>query len=116
MGISFLAAFNKGISGGGYGPLLMGGQVLSGVKAKNAIGICAFAEAITCLIGFIIYYFQSAKTIDFKLMGLLIISATMAVPFAAFSVKKINQDKLRNYMGVLIILLGILTLLKLARG
>ena len=63
MGISFLAALNKGISGGGYGPLVMGGQILSGVNAKNAVGITAFAEAVTCFIGFILYLVMG-KRID----------------------------------------------------
>jgi len=45
--LGLLAAFNKGISGGGYGPLVTGGQILSGVKSKNAIGITSFAEGLT---------------------------------------------------------------------
>ena len=39
-----LAAFNKGISGGGYGPLVTSGQVLAGVDTKTAIGVVSFAE------------------------------------------------------------------------
>ncbi len=114
-GVSFLAAFNKGISGGGYGPLVMGGQMLSGINAKNGVGITAFAEAITCLVGFITYLI-SGKAIDWKLTVLLIISATPAVPFAALTVKNIQAQKLRNYVGVLITILGILTLLKISSG
>ena len=115
IGISFVAAFNKGISGGGYGPLVMGGQMLSGVQAKNAVGITAFAEAITCLMGFIIYLIVG-KAIDWKLTGLLVVSATVAVPFAALTVKNINTDRLRKYVGILITILGILTLLKISSG
>lgn len=115
IGISFVAAFNKGISGGGYGPLVMGGQMLSGVQAKNAVGITAFAEAITCLMGFIIYLIVG-KAIDWKLTGLLVVSATVAVPFAALTVKNIHRDRLRIYVGILITILGILTLLKISSG
>jgi uncharacterized membrane protein YfcA len=115
IGISFLASFNKGISGGGYGPLVMGGQILSGVSAKNAIGITAFAEAVTCLVGFITYLFLG-ETIDWKLTILLIISATPAVPLAAISVKNINNIRLKKLVGVLITLLGLFTLLKISRG
>jgi uncharacterized membrane protein YfcA len=112
-GISFLAAFNKGISGGGYGPLVMGGQILSGVNAKNAVGITAFAEAITCFIGFIAYLI-AGKFIDWKLTGLLIASAILAVPFAALTVRKIPTDKLKKYAGILMAILGLLTILKLS--
>lgn len=112
MGISFLAAFNKGISGGGYGPLVMGGQMLSGVCPKNAVGITAFAEAVTCLVGFI-FYLLLGKSIDWGLTGLLVVFATCAVPVAAFTVKSINSDKLKKYVGLLVIILGLCTLAKL---
>ncbi len=115
MGISFLAAFNKGISGGGYGPLVMGGQMLSGVCAKNAVGITAFAEAVTCFIGFIVYLVLG-RSIDWKLTGLLVLCATGAVPFAALTVKNVNSDKLKKYVGILITVLGLLTLLKISSG
>ena len=112
MAISFLAAFNKGISGGGYGPLVMGGQMLSGVCAKNAVGITAFAEAVTCFVGFMIYLIMG-KSIDWKLTGLLVICATGAVPIAAITVKNVNSEKLKRYVGILITILGLFTLLKI---
>lgn len=115
MGISFLAAFNKGVSGGGYGPLVMGGQMLSGVGAKNAVGITAFAEAITCFIGFIVYLILG-KSIDWKLTGLLIICATAAVPVAALTVKNMQSERLKRYVGILITILGLFTLLKISSG
>jgi uncharacterized protein len=114
-GLSFLASFNKGISGGGYGPLVMGGQLLSGVNPKNAVGITAFAEAITCFVGFMIYLIMG-RSIDWRLTGLLCVSAIPAVPIAGLTVKFIPADKLKFYAGVLIIILGICTLLKIGSG
>jgi uncharacterized protein len=115
MGISFLAAFNKGISGGGYGPLVMGGQMLSGVCAKNAVGITAFSEAITCLVGFVMYLVLG-KSIDWNLTWLLIACATGAVPIAALTVKNVNSQRLKKYVGILIAVLGLMTLLKISSG
>lgn len=112
MAISFLAAFNKGISGGGYGPLVMGGQMLSGVCAKNAVGITAFAEGVTCFVGFMIYLIMG-RSIDWKLTGLLVICATCAVPIAAITVRKVNSEKLKKYIGILITILGLFTLFKI---
>jgi len=114
-GISFLAAFNKGISGGGYGPLVMGGQILSGVNAKNAVGITAFAEALTCLIGSILYLFLG-RTIDWSLTGWLAVSAIPAVPFAAFTVQKLHLNRFKKYIGIFITILGVLTLFKISSG
>ena len=115
MGISFLAAFNKGLSGGGYGPLVMGGQMLSGVCAKNAVGITAFAEAVTCFVGFVLYLILG-KSIDWPLTGLLVVCATGAVPVAAITVKNVNSDRLKKYIGILITILGLFTLLKISAG
>lgn len=39
IGIGAIAAFNKGLSGGGYGPLVTAGQVVSGVSSKHAVAI-----------------------------------------------------------------------------
>ena len=115
MAISFLASFNKGISAGGYGPLVMGGQILSGVYPKNAVGITAFSEAITCFVGFCLYLILG-KTIDWKLTSILVVFATLAVPIAGLTVKNINAHRLKRYMGVLITILGIFTLLKISKG
>ncbi len=113
LAFSFLAAFNKGVSGGGYGPLVMGGQIISGVAPKNAIGITAFAEAVTCFVGFIIYLIMG-KSIDWKLTGLLIVCALGAVPVAALTVKNISSQRIKRYVGILISLLGLLTLLRIS--
>lgn len=113
--VSFLASFNKGISGGGYGPLVMGGQILSGVNVKGAVGITAFAEAMTCLVGFASYVI-SGRVLDWRLIGMLILWATFAVPFAAFTVKIVHMEKLKGYVGFLMMLLGLLTVLKITAG
>lgn len=112
VGISFLASFNKGISGGGYGPLVMGGQLLCGVSPKNAVGITAFAEAITCLVGFTVYYING-RFIDWTLIWQLTVFATLAVPFAALTVKYVRIDALKKLAGALILILGLLTLLRI---
>jgi uncharacterized membrane protein YfcA len=51
--IGALSAFNKTISGGGYGPIVASGNIASGLKPKKAIGITDFAEAPICLASFI---------------------------------------------------------------
>ncbi len=53
--IGLISSFNKGISGGGYGPLVTGGQVLSGREARSAVGSTSFAEGLVCLVGLLTY-------------------------------------------------------------
>ncbi|MBN1527111.1 MAG: sulfite exporter TauE/SafE family protein [Candidatus Omnitrophica bacterium] len=113
--VSFLASFNKGMSGGGYGPLVMGGQILSGVNVKSAVGITAFAEAMTCLVGFACYV-MIGRALDWRLIWMLVIWAGIAVPFAALTVKIVRMEKLKGYAGFLMMLLGLLTVLKITAG
>jgi len=107
-----IASFNKGLSGGGYGPVVMGGQVFSGVKTKNAIGITSFAESMTCLIGIIIFLI-AGKLLSLNILPFIIVGAMLSVPLSVFIVKKLPEKKLKIGVGIFIIGLGIFTLLKL---
>jgi uncharacterized membrane protein YfcA len=53
--LGMVASFNKGLSGSGYGPLVTGGQLLSGIGVRNVVGITSLSEGITFLVGFIRY-------------------------------------------------------------
>ena len=111
--LGILAAFNKGISGGGYGPLVTSGQILSGVNSKNAIGITSLAEGLTCLVGVITYLTFTNHTVDWSLSPSLIIGAILSVPVAAYTVKKFKGGSLRFFVGIATLLLGLFTLGKL---
>jgi uncharacterized membrane protein YfcA len=111
--LGLLAAFNKGISGGGYGPLVTGGQILSGVKSKNAIGITSFAEGLTCLVGVIMYLIYTNHTIEWDLAPSLILGAILSVPIAAYTVKKFKSGRLTLIVGIAALILGLVTLGKL---
>lgn len=113
--ISFLgliASFNKGMSGGGYGPVVTGGQVLSGVEGKSAVGITSLAEGLTCLVGVITYVLICNNSVDWKLAPYIIAGAVLSVPLSAKSVKIISERKLKLAIALLTITLGILTIVK----
>jgi len=111
--LGLLAAFNKGISGGGYGPLVTGGQILSGVKSKNAIGITSLSEGLTCLVGVIVYLIYTNHIIEWDLAPSLILGAVPSVPFAAYTVKKFKNVHLKLIVGLATLVLGMITLGKL---
>jgi len=111
--LGLLAAFNKGISGGGYGPLVTGGQILSGVNSKNAIGITSLAEGLTCLVGVATYLVFTNHTIEWNLAPSLVIGAILSVPFAALTVKKFGAGGLKLIVGIATLILGLLTLGKI---
>jgi len=113
--LGIIASFNKGMSGGGYGPVVTGGQILSGVEGKSAVGITSLAEGLTCLVGIITYVLVLKNPLDLKLAPWIIIGAVVSVPFSAKSVKFISTEKLKLMIAVLTIILGTFTLIKTLR-
>ncbi len=110
-GLGLIAAFNKGMSGGGYGPVVTGGQILSGVNGNNAVGITSLAEGLTCIVGVIIFI-VSPETINWGLAPSLIVGALLSVPFSIFIVKKLPTKTLKIAIGTLTLILGSVTLIK----
>ena len=114
--LGLIASFNKGMSGGGYGPVVTGGQVLSGVEGKSAVGITSLAEGLTCLVGVIAYILVSKNPVDWKLAPFIIAGAVLSVPLSAKSVKLISEKKLKLAIALLTIVLGALTIVKTVRA
>ena len=110
--LGLIASFNKGMSGGGYGPVVTGGQILSGVEGKSAIGITSLAEGLTCFVGVIMYALICKESIDWKLAPYIIIGAVLSVPLSAKSVKFISNKHLKLAIALLTIALGLLTIIK----
>jgi uncharacterized membrane protein YfcA len=111
--IGFVAAFNKGIGGGGYGPLLTGGQILSGVNPRAAIGVTSLAESAVSLVG-LVSYLVALGHIDMKLGVAVLAGGLLSAPFSAWTVSKIHFRHLRILAGVAACLLGLVVLLRLS--
>lgn len=114
--LGLIASFNKGMSGGGYGPVITGGQILSGIEGKNAVGITSLAEGLTCLVGVITYVLLSKQAINWELAPIIIAGAVISVPFSAVSVKKVSSRNLRLAIAIITISLGALTIMKTLMG
>jgi hypothetical protein len=110
--LGLISSFNKGMSGGGYGPVLTGGQILSGIESKGAIGITSLAEGITCFAG-IIFFYILGESIVWRIALPIMIGAILSVPVSALAVKRVSSAALTISIGILCLLLGILTILKL---
>lgn len=110
-GLGLVASFNKGMSGGGYGPVVTGGQILSGVEGKKAIAITSLAEGLTCVVGFLAYLLTKSIQ-DWTLFPFLCIGAVLSVPLSAYTVKRMKTRYLKFAIGVLTTGLGVFTLWK----
>ncbi len=109
-----LASFNKGLSGGGYGPVLSGGQIVSGVKSKEAVGITALTEGVISLIGFLTYFFiNGAGHMNWLLITALLIGGVLATPLAVYFVSRFHSKKLKYFIGIVSIIMGMIILLRI---
>ena len=132
--VGIISSFNKAISGGGFGPVVTGGQLVSGQKTTNAVGITTLTEAPICIIAFFTYLFLrvvkgveasilempvskffsllfSSDLIQWELLLALTLGSVIVAPFAAFTTK-LTKDKLRYIVGTIIVVLGVWTLYK----
>lgn len=112
VGLGILASFNKAISGGGYGPLVVSGQLLSGVEARGAIAIASFAEMLTCLSGFT-FYLLRGSSIDWMIAVPVLSGALCSVPFSVLVVKHAKTKTLTTFIACVVILLSITTFVAL---
>jgi uncharacterized membrane protein YfcA len=109
--LSAIASFNKAVSGGGYGPLVTSGQILSGVQSRASVGITSFAEAFTCMVA-VTFFIIRGGWINLELLIPMIAGALSSVPFAVFAINKANEDHLKIIIGVLTMVMGGLTIWK----
>ncbi len=109
-GIGVVAAFNKGLSGGGYGPIAIAGQMLSGIKPRAAVAITALAEGIICAVGVVMYFLLAVPGDMILLIGITA-GAIAAAPLSALTTAKLKQEHLKKAIAISIILIGILALI-----
>jgi hypothetical protein len=110
--VGAVPAFNKGLSGGGYGPLVTAGQVVSGLPAKHAVAVTSVAESLTCLIG-VLGYLAMGQSIAWELAMPLALGALLSVPMATLTISRTSEASLRGVVGVVTLALGVVALLKL---
>lgn len=107
--LASVASFNKALSGGGYGPLMTSGQVLSGIRGKASVGITSFAEGFTCLVG-VILFLGKGQRFDYDLLVPMVTGALLSVPLSTEFVRHIDELKLKKLIAVVTVTLGLFTL------
>ena len=111
--LGLIASFNKGLSAGGYGPIVTGGQILSGVGGRQAIGITALSEGLTCLVA-VMAFLASGAVHDLSVAYPLVVGAICSVPLSAYTVRKLTIRKLTTLIASITIILGLATIIKAA--
>ena len=107
-----VGAFNKGISGSGFGPIVTTGGLLVGLDEKATVSIQSFSELFASIVGFLTFVLSRAP-VDVYLTFAMSIGVALSSPIAAFIVHKMPAEKLRWLISLTAILLGVITLIRL---
>jgi len=110
--VGALSAFNKGLSGGGFGPVVTSGQLIAGRDGKNSVGATTFAEAPICITGFLTFFITKGMS-SWSLVIFLSIGALLGAPLGALLTSKLKSEKKTKIMiGILTLVLGVWTLIR----
>ncbi len=111
--LGFVSAFNKALSGGGFGPLVAGGQlVFRNRSEKGAIGSTDFAEAPICLFSFLLWVAFKGLPPAALFLPLCAGSAIGGFFGPKFLSLIKSRERLKQVLGVLVLLEGIWVLYK----
>ncbi len=93
LGFAALAGFNKGVGGGGYGPVVTVGGLISGVPVKSMLAVTAVSEGTvsTLAIGVWILMLSAGVTIDFVLLPSLMLSTMIAAVAAPYATRVFSE-------------------------
>ncbi|GAB4298704.1 MAG: hypothetical protein Kow0090_14150 [Myxococcota bacterium] len=108
--VGLLSAFNKGISGGGFGPLVTSGQIIAGNEPRSSVAATTLAEAPICIAGFLTYLI-AGKGISWVVIIPLSLGAVAAAPLGAYLTSKLRGKFLKKSVGALSLILGLFMLL-----
>ena len=113
IGLGSFAAINQGMSGGGYGPVLAGGQILSGVQSKKAVSITALTEGIISIVAILSFLVLGKYTqFNWSLILYMLVGGLISTPLAIYFVRKSKPEKLRLLIAIISILMGLSILVK----
>ncbi len=103
--LGVVAGANKGFMGGGYGPIVVAGQIAAGDNMRHAVAVTALAEALSCVGGIAGYIIMGAR-MPWALTGALVMGGIIASILAAATVRALPAGGLKSVVGVVYLVLG----------
>ena len=110
-----IAGFNKGVGGGGYGPVITLGQINSGIYEKSASAIVSLSEAIVSVVGVFTFFYIDFRgvEIDLVLLPSLFTGAFMGALITPYLVRIVPNKIWKVIIPVYAIGIGIYLFLKI---
>jgi len=110
-----IAGFNKGIGGGGYGPVVTVGGLLAGVPVKSMVAVTSLAEGATCLFAVITWFalLTSGVVIDYLLLPSFVIGTVLAAVGAPYTTRVLPEKFWKIVVPVYCCILAVYSFYKL---
>lgn len=109
--MGLVGAANKGLTGGGYGPVITSGGILSGINEKAAVAIQSLSESFVSLIGFLYYYLYS-EGILWSLTRNTALGVVIASPLAATILKNTDENDIKKLITITSIIMSTAIIMK----
>ena len=114
VGFALLAGANKGLGGGGYGPVITLGAIHAGLPPKGAVALTVLAEGIVSMVGAAVFLALAGELdIDYSLLPSLLTGSFVAALAAPFLVHFIPVRIYRVLVPAYALLIGAFVLLRL---
>jgi uncharacterized protein len=99
---ALLAGINKGIGGGGYGPVVTLGQILSGVYEKSAVAITTLSEGLVSIVGVFAFFlaFAYGVPVDLRLLPSIFAGGFLAAIVGPYLVRVVPNAVWRYLIPV----------------
>ena len=90
---AFVGGFNKGVGGGGYGPVITVGGLLSGVPVKSMVAVTSFAEGLTCFAAVVTWFalVSVGVIVDYMLLPSFVIGTVVAAVGAPYTTRIVPE-------------------------
>jgi hypothetical protein len=112
--VGLISSFNKALSGGGFGPIITSGQVISGRSGKRSVGATTMSEVGICGASFIVWIILNHRLPNIGLLVALCIGAVMGGVLGPYILSVISQNKwFIRMLGLFAIVSGVFALIKI---
>ena len=113
-----LAGFNKGVGGGGYGPVVTVGGLLSGVPVKSMLAVTAISEGTVCLFSLIVWFalLAGGVTIDYILLPSMMIATVFTAVAAPYTTRVFPEKMWKVVVPTYCVIVAIICFWKIIPG
>ncbi|MDF1535491.1 MAG: sulfite exporter TauE/SafE family protein [bacterium] len=104
-----MAGFNKGVGGGGYGPVVTVGGILSGVPVKSMLAVTAISEGTVCVCSIVVWLvmLRMGTVIDFILLPSMLLGSMVAAVAAPYATRIFPEKAWRTLVPLYCCILAV---------